>query len=71
MTDNLPIGGTTGHSHEHSESVVEAAQWLAEQNPAPQPIIPELRRRFDLSALEATEACAMAQRFRTYRVAHG
>ncbi|MGR9349950.1 hypothetical protein [Rhizobium leguminosarum] len=61
----------TGTDHEHSESIVLAAQWLAEQHPAPQPVIHELRKRFPLSALEACEACAMAQRFRTYRKAAG
>ncbi|WP_392711128.1 hypothetical protein [Rhizobium ruizarguesonis] len=61
----------TGTDHEHSEIVVEAAVWLSGQKDPPQPIIPELRHRFQLTALEACEACAMAQRFRTYRVAHG
>lgn len=61
----------TGTDHAHGESVVTAAQWLAEEQSPPQPIIPELRRRFGLSALEACEASAMAQRFRTYRKAHG
>jgi hypothetical protein len=57
--------------HEHSEVVLEAAAWLASQEPAPQPIIPELRKRFPLSALEATEACALAQKYRIWRRAHG
>lgn len=71
MSHDLPTGGTTGHSHEHSEAVVQAAQWLADEKSPPQPLIPALRSRFGLSALEATEACAMAQRFRIYRRAHG
>ena len=71
MTDKLPIGGTTGHSHEQSEAVVQAAQWLADQNPPPHPAIPLLRSRFSLSAVEACKAIAMAQRFRTYRGAFG
>ena len=57
--------------HEHSAGVEQAAIWLADEQSPPQPIIPELRRRFDLSALEASEACAMAQRFRMLRRAHG
>ncbi|TDX88470.1 hypothetical protein EDE05_102447 [Neorhizobium sp. R1-B] len=61
----------TGADHEQSDSVVVAAQWLADEQQPPQPIIPELRRRFGLSALEACEASAMAQRFRIYRRAHG
>ncbi len=61
----------TAPEHEHSESVVQAAQWLADQNPAPQPIIPELRKRFNLSALEATEAAALSNKYRIARRAHG
>jgi hypothetical protein len=61
----------TPPEHERSESVIQAAQWLAEQNPAPQPIIPELRKRFSLSALEACEAAALSNKYRVYRKAHG
>ncbi|OYD03939.1 hypothetical protein [Rhizobium sp. N4311] len=61
----------TGTDHEHSEAVVLAAQWLAEQNPAPQPIIPELRKRFPLTALQACEAAALSNRYRFLRKAHG
>jgi hypothetical protein len=70
MTD-LPIGGTTGHSHEHSEAVTQAAIWLADEQLPPQPIIPALRQRFGLSALEACEAAALANKFRTIRKAFG
>lgn len=49
-----------GADHQHSETVITAAQWLAEQNPTPAPIIPNLRERFGLSALEACEAAAGA-----------
>jgi hypothetical protein len=61
----------TGTDHEHSESVITAAQWLADERAPPQPIIPELRRRFGLNSLEACEASAMAQRFRICRKAFG
>ncbi|TBD04223.1 hypothetical protein ELH21_07330 [Rhizobium leguminosarum] len=61
----------TGTDHQHSEAVVQAAQWLAEQNPAPQPIIPHIRERFGLSALEACEAAALSTKFRILRKAHG
>lgn len=57
--------------HEHSESVVLAAQWLSDQNPPPNPAVPVLRSQFSLSAVEACEAIAMAQRFRTCRKAFG
>ncbi|WP_104823089.1 hypothetical protein [Rhizobium sp. NXC24] len=61
----------TAPEHQHSEAVVEAAQWLADQNPPPQPIIPELRKRFPLSALEACEAAALSHRYRIFRKANG
>jgi hypothetical protein len=61
----------TPAEHEHTEAVILAAQWLAEQNPAPATTIPTLRSRFDLTAMEATEACALAKRYRTFRKAHG
>lgn len=60
----------TPAENEHSEAVVQAAMWLADEHTPPHPIIPELRKRFSLTALEATEAAAMANRFRTYRSAH-
>lgn len=61
----------TSADHEHSESVIVAAQWLADQNPPPRLAVPELRQRFGLTALEACEAIAQAQKFRTYRRAFG
>lgn len=67
----IPTGGTTGHSHEHSAAVEHAAIWYADQNEPPSPAVPGLRSRFGLSALEATEALAMAQRFRMLRKAFG
>ena len=61
MTDPaIPVGGTTGLSHEHSAAVDEAARWLATepQNRVPHPIVPALRSRFGLTA---QEACAAVQ----------
>lgn len=66
-----PIGGTTGLSHEHSESVVEAAMWFSELREPPAGAVPTLRERFGLSALEACEALAMARRFQINRRAFG
>ncbi|MGX1256618.1 hypothetical protein AB7M37_001114 [Sinorhizobium fredii] len=71
MTDTPPIGGTTGLCHERSALVETAAQWLVDQNPTPRPIIPALRQRFPLSALEAVESAALAERFRICRRAFG
>ncbi|CCE97546.1 hypothetical protein SFHH103_03054 [Sinorhizobium fredii HH103] len=61
----------TPPEHEHNALVETAAIWLADQNPRPKPIIPALRSRFNLSALEATEAAAMSDRFRICRKAFG
>jgi len=61
----------TPAEHERSDAVVVAAQWLSEQTPAPTPTVPALRSRFNLTALEACEAAAMAQRFRSNRKAFG
>jgi hypothetical protein len=57
MTD-LPIGGTTGLSHEHSAAVDLAAAWLS-QTPRQvigRAIVPALRQRFGLSIPEACQA---------------
>ena len=61
----------TPPEHERSENVVQAAQWLADEQTPPQPVIPHMRERFGLSALEACEAAALANRYRIYRKAHG
>lgn len=61
---NLPIGGTTGLSHEHSEAITEAATWLAVQSPRPSPIVPELQRRFGLSAVDACQTIREANLIR-------
>ncbi|SKA11099.1 hypothetical protein SAMN05428963_10631 [Consotaella salsifontis] len=58
----VPIVGTAGLDHEHSAAMEEAATWLTNLEPheKPQPVIPELRRRFGLSPLEACQAIAEA-----------
>lgn len=52
----------TPPEHEHTAAVDEAARWLATCSPSERsgPVIPELRRRFGLSTLEATVACREA-----------
>lgn len=65
MTDLTP------GEHEHTEAVIVAAQWLADEAQPPQPVIYHLRQRFNLTAVEACEAAALAGRYRTYRRAHG
>ncbi|MBB4272328.1 hypothetical protein [Rhizobium mongolense] len=64
------MSALTPPEHENNEIVVQAAIYLVDEKDPPQPIIPYIRERFGLTAVEACEACAMAQRFRTYRVAH-
>jgi len=54
-----------------SPNVTAAAQWLAEQKEPPFPVVPIIRREFGLSALEACDACRLAQTFRTNRKAFG
>lgn len=54
MSD-LPIGGTTGLSHEHSASIEEATSWLASQPMWPSPIVPALK---SICGLDADDACA-------------
>lgn len=54
----------TGLDH---ESVEQAAMWLSEQLPTPHPVLPVIRERFGLTALQGCEALALAQKFRTNR----
>jgi len=61
----------TGTDHEHSEAVIQAAQWLAEQNLTPTPIIPAIKERFGLNAREACEAAALSNKYKVWRRAHG
>jgi hypothetical protein len=54
---SLPIGGTTGLSHEHSAVVEEAA--ARPRHHWPEPIIQELRKLFGVST---EDACAAIRR---------
>lgn len=62
MIAALPVGGTTGISHEHSAAIDEAAAWLAglPQDARPQPLVPTLRIMFDLSPGGACAAIRQA-----------
>ncbi|RJT28130.1 hypothetical protein D3227_35125 [Mesorhizobium waimense] len=57
-TGALPIGGSTGLSHEHPHSIDEAAQWLATTPPRqrPAPLVPAMREMFNLTPVEACAA---------------
>lgn len=62
---SLPIGGTTGLSHEHSASIDAAADWLlSESDRTGQAILPEIKQRFGLTSLEAVEAIREANKRR-------
>ncbi|MCV3734991.1 hypothetical protein OCK02_02150 [Rhizobium sp. TRM96647] len=56
---------------EASPQVQTAAMWLADQAEPPRLAVPVLKERFGLSALEACQAIAIAERFRTLRRAFG
>lgn len=64
---SLPVGGTTGLSHEHSAAVEEAAAWLGSRarHQWPHPIIPELRKLFGLTPLGACQAIKEANQRRS------
>lgn len=61
----------TPPEHSHSPAVEQAAIWLADLREPPHPVVPALKERFGLSAVEACEAIAWADRMRIYRKAHG
>lgn len=46
------------------DKVRAAAVWLSEQNPVPPHVINLIKTKFELSALQACEACRVAQEFR-------
>ncbi|WP_331817361.1 hypothetical protein [Aurantimonas sp. A2-1-M11] len=56
----IPVGGSTGHCHESTAAIDEAAAWLASEDHPPSPIIPALRRRFGLSTVDACAAISEA-----------
>jgi len=63
----IPVGGSTGHCHESTAAIDEAATWLAAQEKAPHPVVPSLRQRFGLSTLDACKATAEAAAIRRRR----
>lgn len=62
IAPDLPIGGSTGLSHEHSAAVEEAARFLRSVPPAerPKPLVPALREMFGLSPVECCEAIRLS-----------
>ncbi|AWM23425.1 hypothetical protein ABIA14_003041 [Sinorhizobium fredii] len=49
------------------EKVRAAARWLSEQSPVPAHVINFIKTKFELSALQACEACKLAQEYRSRR----
>ena len=47
-----------------SPEVITAALWLASQKEPPGRVVPALRERFSLTAMEACQACALAPQYR-------
>jgi hypothetical protein len=54
-----------------TEQIEKAAVWLSEQKETPQQVIPLLRERFSLTAVQAAQACTLANQYRTNRRAFG
>lgn len=52
-------------------AIEKAAMWLSEQQATPPQVIAVLCKEFELSALQACEACKLAQQYRTNRKAFG
>lgn len=46
------------------EKVRAAAIWLSEQDPVPPHVVTVLKAKFELKALQACEACKLAQDYR-------
>lgn len=53
------------------ESVVAAAQWLADQAEPVRHVISMLRERFGITSAQAARACTLATTMRVLRRAHG
>ncbi|RVK59141.1 hypothetical protein [Sinorhizobium meliloti] len=49
------------------DKVRAAARWLSDQNPVPPHVVNVLKTKFDLKALQACEACKLAQEYRSDR----
>ncbi|KPA99962.1 hypothetical protein [Ahrensia marina] len=58
----------SGIDHEQTAEIDEAGRWLASLSPeqrAQRPAVPLLRERFDLTAVQACEAIAIARQLRS------
>jgi len=60
---DLPVGGTTRLCHQSTAAIDVAAAWYrANAATCEHPIIPALRRRFDLTPLQAISVLREARR---------
>lgn len=61
--NDLPVGGSTGLSHEHSAAIEQAALFLALTPPfaRPAPLVPALLEMFGLSSSESCQAICDAR----------
>jgi hypothetical protein len=62
----LPVGGSTGLSHEHTASIEVAARYLAETPPIarPSPLVPAMREMFGLTSIEVCAAIRESHQIR-------
>ncbi len=52
------------------EKVKAAARWLSQQDPVPPHVVNIIKAKFEMTALQACEACKLAQDYRS-GVLHG
>ncbi|MBA3446647.1 MAG: hypothetical protein H0T56_03390 [Pseudaminobacter sp.] len=64
MSAGLPVGGTTGLSHDDSAAIDCAAEWLVSTpyHQRPRPLVWHLRETFGLTVSQACQAIAEAAR---------
>ncbi|KQW62717.1 MULTISPECIES: hypothetical protein [unclassified Ensifer] len=48
-----------------AEKVKAAARWLSEQTPVPPHVISILKTKFEITAVQAAQACTMANQYRS------
>ena len=67
MSTSVPVGGTTGHDHESTAAIDEAARWYAclpASDRIKRPAVPLLKENFGLTASEAIETLREASLIR-------
>lgn len=54
-----------------ADKVRAAARWLSEQSPVPPHVVSILKSRFDITAVQAAQACTIANQYRSNGGASG